>query len=171
MLVAILPVTLIGLLSYRLFIDPIREHEGAVLIATIALAMAMQEIMLLLFTGDFLGVPSLIEGYRMVFGVKVAYQQLLSVAVALLVLAVVWAFLLKTRLGLAIRSTAQDREVANLVEAAWVAARKDPALLRAFEGYCQRMRETMAIVKIARKLLNRIRFVLKNHKPYVPAVV
>jgi branched-chain amino acid transport system permease protein len=115
MLVAILPVTLIGLLSYRLFIDPIREHEGAVLIATIALAMAMQEIMLLLFTGDFLGVPSLIEGYRMVFGVKVAYQQLLSVAVALLVLAVVWAFLLKTRLGLAIRSTAQDREVANLM--------------------------------------------------------
>jgi transposase len=60
---------------------------------------------------------------------------------------------------------------ALLVEAAWVAARKDPALLRAFEGYCQRMRKTMAIVKIARKLLNRIRFVLKNHKPYVPAVV
>jgi hypothetical protein len=52
-----------------------------------------------------------------------------------------------------------------------LAARKDPALLRAFEGYCQRMRKTMAIVKIARKLLNRIRFVLKNHKPYVPAVV
>jgi branched-chain amino acid transport system permease protein len=115
MLVAILPVTLIGLLSYRLFIDPIREHEGAVLIATIALAMAMQEIMLLIFSGDFLGVPSLVEGYRMVFGVKVAYQQLLTIAVALLVLAVVWAFLLKTRLGLAIRSTAQDREVANLM--------------------------------------------------------
>ena len=60
---------------------------------------------------------------------------------------------------------------ALLIEAAWVAARKDPALLRAFGGYCQRMRKTMAIVKIARKLLNRIRFVLKNHKPYVPAVV
>jgi branched-chain amino acid transport system permease protein len=115
MLVAIIPVTLIGLISYRLFIDPIREHEAAVLIATIALAMAMQEIMLLIFTGDFLGVPSLVEGYRMVFGVKIAYQQLLTVAMALLVLAVVWAFLLKTRLGLAIRSTAQDREVANLM--------------------------------------------------------
>ncbi len=35
--------------------------------------------------------------------------------VALLVLVVVWALLLKTRLGLAIRSTAQDREVANLM--------------------------------------------------------
>jgi branched-chain amino acid transport system permease protein len=115
MLVAIIPVTLIGLIAYRLCIDPIREHEGAVLIATIALAMAMQEIMLLLFTGDFLGVPPLVGGYRMVFGVKIAYQQLLTFAVALLVLAAVWALLLKTRLGLAIRSTAQDREVANLM--------------------------------------------------------
>jgi len=115
MLAAIVPVTLIGLLSYKLFIDPIREHEGAVLIATIALAMAMQEIMLLIFSGDFLGVPSLIEGYRMFFGVKIAYQQLLTFGVALLVLVAVWALLLKTRLGLAIRSTAQDREVANLM--------------------------------------------------------
>jgi branched-chain amino acid transport system permease protein len=115
MLAAIIPVTLIGLISYRLFINPIREHEGAVLIATIALAMAIQEIMLLIFSGDFLGVPHLIEGYRTIFGVKVAYQQLLTVAVALLVLAAVWFFLMKTKIGLAIRSTAQDREVANLM--------------------------------------------------------
>ncbi len=115
MLVGVILVTLIGLLSYRLFIDPIREHEAAVLIATIALAMAMQEIMLLIFSGDFLGVPSLVEGYRMVFGVKIAYQQLLTFAVALLVMGVVLALLMKTRLGLAIRSTAQDREVANLM--------------------------------------------------------
>ncbi len=115
MLVGVILVTLIGLLSYRLFIDPIREHEAAVLIATIALAMAMQEIMLLIFSGDFLGVPSLVEGYRMVFGVKIAYQQLLTFAVALLVMGVVLALLLKTKLGLAIRSTAQDREVANLM--------------------------------------------------------
>ena len=115
MLAAIIPVTLIGLISYRLFIDPIREHEAAVLIATIALAMAMQEVMLIIFSGDFLGVPSLIEGYRTIFGVKIAHQQLLTFAAALLVLAAVWALLLKTRLGLAIRSTAQDREVANLM--------------------------------------------------------
>jgi branched-chain amino acid transport system permease protein len=115
MLVAIALVTLIGLISYRLFIDPIREHEAAVLIATIALALVFQEIMLIIFKGDFLGVPSLVEGYLVIFGVKVAYQQLLTFGVALLVLAAVWALLLKTRLGLAIRSTADDREVANLM--------------------------------------------------------
>ena len=60
---------------------------------------------------------------------------------------------------------------AVLIEAAWVAARKDPVLLLAFNTYCQRMRKTRAIVKIARRLLNRIRYVLKNQTEYVPAVV
>ena len=115
MLAAIVVVTLIGLISYKLFIDPIREHEGAVLIATIALAMVFQEIMLIIFSGDFRGVPSLVEGYLTILGVKVSYQQLLTVCVALVVLSGVWVFLMKTRLGLAIRSTANDREVANLM--------------------------------------------------------
>ena len=115
MLAATILVTLIGLVSYKLFIDPIREHEAAVLIGTIALALVFQESMLIIFSGDFRGVPSLVEGYLVIFGVKVAYQQLLTIGVALLVLAVVRVLLLKTRLGLAIRSTAQDREVANLM--------------------------------------------------------
>ena len=115
MLIAIVLVTLTGLICYKLFIDPIREHEGAVLIATIALAMVFQEIMLIFFGGDFRGVPSLVEGYLTILGVKVSYQQLLTVFVALLVLAGVWVFLMKTRMGLAIRSTANDREVANLM--------------------------------------------------------
>ena len=115
MLVAIVLVTLIGLVCYQLFINPIREHEAAVLIATIAVAMAMQEIMLLIFTGDYLSVPALVMGYLRIIGVKIAYQQLLTFGVALLILAGVWAVLMKTRLGLAVRSTAQDREVANLM--------------------------------------------------------
>ena len=115
MVVAIILVTFIGLAFYKFFIDPIREHEAAVLIATIAMAMAMQEVMLLIFTGDFLSVPALVKGYLNIMGVKIAYQQLLTIGVALLVLAGVWAVLMKTRLGLAVRATAQDREVANLM--------------------------------------------------------
>lgn len=60
---------------------------------------------------------------------------------------------------------------AVLIEAAWTASRKDPVLLLAFNDYCKRMRKTRAIVKIARKLLNRIRYVLKNQTDYVPGVV
>jgi transposase len=58
-----------------------------------------------------------------------------------------------------------------LIEASWVAIRKDPVMLMAFARYCKRMRKTRAIVKVARKLLNRIRYVLKNQAEYVPTVI
>jgi branched-chain amino acid transport system permease protein len=112
---AVTMVTLLGLIFYKFFIDPIREHEAAVLICTIAMAMALQEIMLLIFTGSYLSVPSVVEGFFKVFGVKVFYQQLLTFGLVLLILAALRTLLMKTRLGLAIRSTAQDREVANLM--------------------------------------------------------
>jgi branched-chain amino acid transport system permease protein len=115
MLGSVIIVTVFGLIAYKLFIDPIREHEAAVLICTIAMAMAMQEIMLLMFTGSFLSVPALIEGFFKVLGVKVFYQQLLTFGLVLVILAALRILLMKTKLGLAIRSTSQDREVANLM--------------------------------------------------------
>jgi transposase len=58
-----------------------------------------------------------------------------------------------------------------LIESSWVAVRKDPALMQAFDRLCDHMTKTNAIVHIARKLLNRIRYVLKNQKEYIPGVV
>jgi branched-chain amino acid transport system permease protein len=115
MMIAVMIVTVFGLLAYKFLIDPIREHEAAVLIATIALAMIFQEAVMLIYTGDYRTVSALIEGYFIVTGVKVFYQQLLTFGVVLALLAVLWFLLMKTKLGLAIRSTAEDREVANLM--------------------------------------------------------
>jgi transposase len=58
-----------------------------------------------------------------------------------------------------------------LIESSWVAVRKDPALMMAFNKFSLRMKKTAAIVHIARKLLNRIRFVLIKQERYVTAVV
>ena len=115
MMIAVVVVTVFGLLAYKFLIDPIREHEAAVLIATIALAMIFQEAVMLIFTGDYRTVSALIQGYFIVLGVKVFYQQVLTFGVVLVVLALLWFLLMKTKLGLAIRSTAEDREVANLM--------------------------------------------------------
>ncbi len=114
-LLAILLTIIVGLVCYHLFIRPIREHESAVLIATIALAMVIQEIFLLGFGGHYLGVPPLATGYLILGGVKVARQHLLALGVAVLALIATWFLLLKTKVGLGIRCTAQDREVANLM--------------------------------------------------------
>lgn len=66
----------------------------------------------------------------------------------------------------------QNKALRNLiVESSWISIRNDPALMLAYQKLIKRMRPTKAIIKIAKKLLNRMRYVLKNKKPYVSAVV
>ncbi len=57
------------------------------------------------------------------------------------------------------------------IESAWVAARLDPALIKSYNSYCKRMEPNKAIIRIARKLLSRISYVLKNKQPYVFVIV
>jgi transposase len=58
-----------------------------------------------------------------------------------------------------------------IIESSWIASRTDPALLRCYIDYIKRMDKNKAVIKIARKLINRIRFVLKNKKMYVYSIV
>ena len=58
-----------------------------------------------------------------------------------------------------------------LIEAAWIAVRKDPALTASFNEYIKRMSKQEAIIRIAKKLLNRIRTVWMENKEYVCSVV
>jgi branched-chain amino acid transport system permease protein len=112
---SVLAVTALSVLCYRIIIEPVREHQSAVLIATIALGLIFQESMLLLHGGSFLGIPSAIEGVVRVGGVGIPYQRLLVLVVAAVMLAATWFLLYRTRLGLAIRATANDLEVAELI--------------------------------------------------------
>lgn len=58
-----------------------------------------------------------------------------------------------------------------IIESAWVAARIDPALSLAYNELCKRMKPSKAIVRIAKKLLNRVKYVLKNETRYVCSVI
>lgn len=58
-----------------------------------------------------------------------------------------------------------------LIESSWVAASNDPALTMSYNNLIKRMPKNKAIIRIARKLLSRIRFVLKNREYYEPCVV
>ena len=113
--IAVAAVTLLSVACYWLVIEPVREHEAAVLIATIALALVFQELMLFAFGGHYLGIPSTLDGVASVAGVSIPYQRLLILVVAALMLVATWALLYRTRLGLAIRATANDIEVASLM--------------------------------------------------------
>jgi transposase len=65
----------------------------------------------------------------------------------------------------------QDTLRKSLIESAWLAARFDPALIMSYHSYIKRMEPNKAIIRIARKVLNRIYYVLKNKAEYVPGVV
>jgi transposase len=58
-----------------------------------------------------------------------------------------------------------------LIEASWQAVQKDPALMLKFNELIKRMNKNKAIIRIARKLLSRVRFVLLNRQPYSLGVV
>ena len=53
-----------------------------------------------------------------------------------------------------------------LIEASWYAIRLDPALMLKFSQLIKTMPKNKAIIRIARKLLSRMRHVLENQVPY-----
>lgn len=114
-LLSLIITTILGLLTYKLFIDRVREHHVTVMLITLAVAMVFQELMLIFFTGQYRSAPAIVTGFWTVVGVKVAWMNVLIFLGALLVLLIIWLLLTKTRLGIAIRATAQDTEIANLM--------------------------------------------------------
>jgi transposase len=57
-----------------------------------------------------------------------------------------------------------------LVEASWQAIRHDPALMQYYHHHLVNSKGHKVIIKVARKLLNRVRYVMKNRKPYMTGV-
>jgi len=112
---AVAGVVALSLVCYKLVIEPVRQHESAVLIATIALALIFQESLLVAFGGSFRGIPNAVEGVASIIGVRVSYQRLIVLVVVALTLVATWYLLNRTRLGLAIRAAANDQEIANLM--------------------------------------------------------
>lgn len=73
------------------------------------------------------------------------------------------------KLSLTVRKHRQLRS--DLVESAWTARRTDPAMALYYQEQIKRKDSKIVIIKIARKLLNRIRYVLLNQKPYEYGIV
>jgi transposase len=65
----------------------------------------------------------------------------------------------------------QKRIKEKLIESSWILIRKDPAMMLKFEQLSTRMQKNKAIIRIARKLLSRIRRILITKEPYEINVV
>lgn len=71
----------------------------------------------------------------------------------------------------AITSRRNKRLRSAIIEAAWQAIRTDPAMLESYQTLTKRMKGKYAIIRIARKLLRRLRAVLISGTPYQKGVI
>lgn len=77
----------------------------------------------------------------------------------------------QTKHNLGITGRANNILRSLIIEAAWMAIGKDQALTSSYNQYCRRMDKNKAIIRIARKLVSRIRYVWFNQKEYVCGVI
>lgn len=112
---AVVMTTALGIGAYKLCIERIRGHETIVILASLVLAFFFEECVILGFGSHHRNIPAFIPGYVELLGVKVLNQYLLALGVSLILIVLIWLFLQKTKLGLAIRATSQDREAVNLM--------------------------------------------------------
>src|SRR4030043_1153235 len=89
-LLSLVITTGLGLLTYKLFIDRVREHHVTVMLITLALAMVFQELMLIFFTGQYRSAPAIVTGYWEILGVRVVFQILLVFVGAAGGLLIIW---------------------------------------------------------------------------------
>ncbi|MEM3550125.1 MAG: branched-chain amino acid ABC transporter permease [Candidatus Bathyarchaeia archaeon] len=107
--------TLLCLFPYLLCLkNKIRENILSQLILTIGVAMFVQGVIHFIYGTFSLGMPSFIPGFIEILGVRILNQHLIIIVSAIILYSILAIFLKKTKLGIAVRATAQDAEVAAL---------------------------------------------------------
>lgn len=112
---AILITVIIAIFIYWGFIRPMRNALTQVLIITLAIAMLLEQIVLLIFGPEPRYVPSILTGGFHILGVRVTEQQLLTFFIAIILIVAVWLLLSKTNIGRIIRAVSQDAEMASIL--------------------------------------------------------
>ena len=116
-MVCLVAVFLLGVVVERTVIHHLLSRpvwQFTTIIATLGTSIILQNLALHVWGPEFQNVPYFVEGMLKVFGIRIAYQRLLILSVSCASIVALWFFLKHTRLGLALRATAQDSEAAQL---------------------------------------------------------
>ncbi len=113
--IAIVLVTIIGLLMERLLFRPNREDPLAGLICSIGVLFILQVVAHVVGgTGPSKQVAPFFPGTIEVMGLRIAEQRLFALAMAVSALVILWVFLTRSKLGWSLRAVALDREASAL---------------------------------------------------------
>ncbi len=110
---AVLFVAAFGMVMERVLVRPLRRSSLAVLLITLAVALMVEQMLLLVFGSEARNVPSMVNATYHFAGVDISSQRLLALMGAILILTSLWLFMQHTRLGSAILAISQDAEAAQ----------------------------------------------------------
>ena len=113
--ISLILIVITSFIVYELLIKPMHEKEMRAAIVTLGLVLVLQEGVKLVYGPEFKSIPYLITGYVTILGVRIVSQKLLAAITAIVLVAVLYIFVRRTKQGKAIRAVAQNIEVARLV--------------------------------------------------------
>jgi branched-chain amino acid transport system permease protein len=111
--IAVLTVACFGVVMERFLVRPLRQSQLAVLMITLAVSLAVEQALFIIFGSEYRNVPSFVADKISIGGVDISGQRLLALVAGVLVLLVLWLFIQRTRLGAAILAVSQDPEAAQ----------------------------------------------------------
>ncbi len=115
--IAIFTVILIGILLEKIFFKPVRNHDPMVpLVISIGLSIGIQSLILIFFGANILTISEQTFASTALFGEKVLAtpSQILAIIFTGFLMGGLILFLLKTKIGKAIRATASNRSLAEV---------------------------------------------------------
>jgi branched-chain amino acid transport system permease protein len=108
---------ILGVVIYKLIIERVLGAEPLIQIAvTVGLLMVLRNLTLAIFRAEPRGVPFSILGFPVMIGtVTISAAKIVAGVVSIVILFLIHQMLTKTKWGIAIRATADDRETASLM--------------------------------------------------------
>ncbi len=117
-LATIISVLLVGGFAVAIYsglLARIKEHEVMVIIVTLAIALLVEQMLIIIFGEHGISYPALISGVLKIGKTPITYKRILAFVVAIVVLALLQLFIHKTRTGKMIMASSQNYEGALLV--------------------------------------------------------
>ncbi|MEM0450268.1 MAG: branched-chain amino acid ABC transporter permease [Nitrososphaerota archaeon] len=104
----------LGISYYAVLVRGLQEKVEMIM-TTFLVALMAQYLIVAIFTNFPWSIPALFPGSTQVLGVSLFNQQVAAAITAFLLLLVLWYLVYRTKIGLAIRAVAQDKEAALLM--------------------------------------------------------
>jgi branched-chain amino acid transport system permease protein len=106
---------LLGLLIERAFFRVLRGQWLQLVVASVGISLVIQSVGWIAFGVQEKNVPSYFPGIVQVLGVRLPRERLLAAGVGLVLVAILYVIVYRTRVGLAMRAIEEDEETARML--------------------------------------------------------